>query len=131
VNAQQSRLQKSIKAFGIFAALFIASLVLLPFVAVAAYGLLPEFLSDHLLFWPQYLIAPNGLRGSGFYIGVGTSGFIAIALWCLIGAFYGWLTRDLSVRAKILMTYPTIILIVVIVYMLLGVFGLEPNLEGP
>jgi hypothetical protein len=130
MNSQSNEFRKTISGFVIFVIFFVLSVFLFPFVALVAHNFLPRMLVNYLFFWPQVLLLPYGLRGTDFYYGYGTLGFVATTFWLLFALAFGWLSRNFGIRLKAFAVFPFVILITVSIYFIFGVFGLAPNLEG-
>lgn len=126
--------------FGIAGACAIAASLLLSIVlAVAAMEVpvnLPWDLNEHLFFGPQYLfsfryiVKPVSFHFESLFSPAGAWVF-GIALWGIVAAGYGWLTRRLPTFAVFLFAPVVVIATAFIVHGVFEAMGYRLELDGP
>jgi hypothetical protein len=130
----------SARPFGIAGIYAIAgSLVLsvaLAFLAATIPVNLPWDLNEHLFFAPQYLFCFNQIVKRvlfGFETLFSPAGAwtFGIALWSMVAAGYGWLTKRLPLLAVVLLAPIAIIVTTILVHRVFSAMGYFLELDGP
>jgi hypothetical protein len=134
MNLSRTEIKQASSGFFFFSILFVWSIFAATPLAWHGHRLLPTTIMNWLFFWPQCALIPYGLthKGNASDPYLWTAGMpIAITLWVIIAAYYGWYTRKLSMLYKVLLCYPMMFVINFLIFLYLGIIGFSPYLEGP
>jgi len=95
------------------------------------------FLSNQMFFYPQTVLPP-GLQFvdsqgvcHGEFATPPVSILLGLLFWAVIGVSFSWLTRSLRLRFVVPLAFLTIFVAPLIVYSLLHIFSIEPEITGP
>jgi len=90
-----------------------------------------------MFFYPQTVLPP-GLQFvdsqgvcHGEFATPPVSILLGLLFWAVIGVTFSWLTRSLRLRFVVPLVFLTIFVAPLIVYSLLHIFGIEPEITGP
>ncbi len=132
-----NRFRRSANRFALFAALLLISLPIFPLIGFASawyYEFLPRIVTNYAFFWPQLVLVPKGFfvsdpGGNQSYL-VTEAIYVALLFWVVVGTGFSWVTRDWRVSYTGLSVYPVMALVMLVVFSLLGVFGVQPFVDG-
>ncbi|GAB3095975.1 hypothetical protein [Lysobacter terrae] len=130
--SEQSRSRLSYAAIPLWLMLSIA----LPFIAMAAHGILPRVIGNFAFFAPQFLFSfsqvvnPTGYAYTPLFSQVGAAAF-GISLWLVTTVMYGLIARHWPRRRSFWVAPVLIIALAVLVHTGFSAFGYTLQLDGP
>ena len=129
------RIRGALPHLGAFAVLLGPSLWLFPRLALVDPGVLPNWLSNYLFFWPQLVLAPYGFicGAPGSPVTYWGSQFFPLAayvFWSVVACAYAVAIRRRPLYFTFLLTYPIVFTVAELIGLLLRLFDIFVYLEG-
>lgn len=109
----------------------------LPFIAVAAYRLLPLTLGDILFFSTQFIFPYDMLvRSKEYPFGEvfrrGTALTLTVLQWTIVSVMFAWFGRRIrKLHCRVALAAITVFAVTVAMHLAFAIIGIEVKLDGP
>lgn len=118
----------------VFLLLLTLSAALFPLLGLGLEVLWPSFIGDFLLFWPLFMLVPNGFvsqRAETFQFGMmDCSIYCALLFWLACALLLGYLLRNVKISHVAMATYPIAAVVMIAAHSTLWFFGYKAFLLG-